>query len=238
MPFHIIRNDITKMQVDAIVNAANRSLLGGGGVDGAIHKAAGPGLLAECKMLGGVKTGEAKITGGYRLPCRYVIHTAGPVYRSGNENEAALLASCYLSSLKIAHERNLESIAFPLISAGAYGYPRDQVFRIAADTIRAFLANHDMTVYLVIFDSASMSIGQALFYDIRRYIDDNYAEQHANLRAPENMPEVYGDAMPDGASSGYEPERGGFFYDQGFTTISAFPDEYEGCLFQRELEDL
>ena len=176
VPFEIVRNDITKMKVDAIVNAANASLLGGGGVDGAIHRAAGPELLAECKALGGCETGRAKITKGYRLPCRYVIHTVGPVWRGGQHKERELLISCYAASLRLAVEHACESVAFPLISAGAYGYPKEEALRIAADTIRDFLLNHDLTVYLVIYDSASFSIGEKLHAHIQAYIDDAYID--------------------------------------------------------------
>lgn len=182
MPFLLIRQDITKMQVDAIVNAANTSLLGGGGVDGAIHRAAGPRLLAKCMTLGGCKTGDAKITPGYNLSAKHIIHTVGPVYHDGQRGEPILLASCYSTSLRLAKEAGCETVAFPLISAGVYGYPRADAIRIAAETIRAFLTEHDdaMTVYLVIFDRDSMDAGRAQFPDIASYIDDRYADDHAD----------------------------------------------------------
>ena len=178
MPFEIVRNDITKMKVDAIVNAANRTLLGGGGVDGAIHRAAGPELLAECRTLNGCETGQAKITKGYRLPAKYVIHTVGPVWYGGDNHEREKLSSCYSNALALAAERDVETIAFPMISAGAYGYPKDEAMEVAVETISQFLLHHDMTVYLVVFGREEFFTGKKLFRDIQEYIDDTYADSH------------------------------------------------------------
>lgn len=156
----VIKGDITKMEVDAIVNAANSSLLGGGGVDGAIHRAAGPGLLKECREIGGCPTGEARITKGYNLPARHVVHTVGPVYGQSPEKQEMLLASCYASSLKLASDHGCKTIAFPNISTGVYGYPKHEAARIAAGAVEHFLEKDGTIeeVTFVCFDEENYSI--------------------------------------------------------------------------------
>jgi O-acetyl-ADP-ribose deacetylase (regulator of RNase III) len=146
----LIEGDLTALDVDAIVNAAKESLLGGGGVDGAIHAAAGPELLAECRTLGGCPTGEARITGGYRLRAKFVIHTVGPVWRGGLDDEARLLASCYSASLALAEQQQLKTVAFPCISTGVYGYPHEPAAEIAVRTIRAWLEQHELPRHVLL----------------------------------------------------------------------------------------
>ncbi|MGO1073039.1 O-acetyl-ADP-ribose deacetylase [Lysobacter sp. CA199] len=162
MRLSAIQGDITTLTVDAIVNAANSSLLGGGGVDGAIHRAAGPELVSECRLLGGCKTGQAKLTGGYRLPAKYIIHTVGPVWRGGGEGEPDLLASCYRRSLEIAAERGLTSIAFPCISTGIFGYPLEAAARIAIATARAHAAPELREVTFCCFSANDLAVYQRL----------------------------------------------------------------------------
>lgn len=161
MNLKVIKGDITRLDVEAIVNAANSTLLGGGGVDGAIHRAAGPDLLEECRLLNGCPTGEAKITKGYKLPARFVIHTVGPVWKGGNNNEPALLASCYRRSLEVAMGMGLRSVAFPNISTGVYGYPKAEAASIAIDTVKEFFRTHpllDLDVTFVCFDNDNLEL--------------------------------------------------------------------------------
>ena len=166
MALTIISRDITTLHVDAIVNAANGSLLGGGGVDGAIHRAAGPELLAECRGLHGCMTGEAKITKGYRLPSRFVIHTVGPIWCGGQNGEQEALTSCYRHSLELAKKIGCASVAFPLISAGIYGYPKDEALRVAVETIQAFLAENDMQVQIALFGWENWQMARRLYPEL------------------------------------------------------------------------
>ena len=177
MPFQIVHNDITKMHTDAIVNAANTHLLMGGGVCGAIFNGAGPDKLErECRKLAPCPVGSAVVTGGYALPARCVIHAVGPIWQGGGQGEAELLAGAYKSALRLAREKGCGSVAFPLISSGIYGYPKREALQVAVDTIREFLAEEELDVYLVVFDRRAVELGEALYEGLRHFIDRYFEE--------------------------------------------------------------
>lgn len=223
MPFRIIQNDITTMKVDAIVNAANKTLLGGGGVDGAIHRCAGPELLKECRTLHGCETGEAKITKGYRLPASYVIHTVGPIYVDGKHNERQLLTLAYRNSLHLAKKHHLHSIAFPLISSGIYGYPKEEAIEVAISTIKEFLETDDMDVTLVIFDKKDIPIGKAYVHEIKEYIDEHYiASCHKKDKRNLNLPVLEERCL-------FEMEEGAFL-QKPICSTTAYEKSLEDCI--------
>lgn len=177
MPLQIVREDITKMRVDAIVNTTNEEMIGYSGVDLAVHTMAGEELDAECASLAPLGLGQAKISGGYQLPSKYVIHTSGPVWHGGLQGESIILRSCYMESLKLAVKHGCRTVAFPLISAGVYCYPKDQVLKFAIQTITEFLFEHELTVYICVYDRESYTFSQKLFEDIKAFIDDDYVEE-------------------------------------------------------------
>ena len=177
MPLQIIRQDITKMKVDAIVNTTNEEMVGYSGVDFAVHEGAGPELDKECAKIAPLGLGTAKITKGYNLDAKYIIHTSGPIWRGGLDGESIILKSCYLESLKLAVEHGCTSLAFPLISSGVYGYPKDQVLKFAIQVITEFLFDHELMVYLCVFDRTSYEFSQKLFTEINDFIDDEYVEE-------------------------------------------------------------
>ncbi len=181
MPLKIIRQDITKIKCDAIVNPTDPYYSHGGGVDAALHEAAGTELYHACTAKGVLSVGHATVTPAFALPCKYVIHTVGPVWMGGRVGEEALLRSCYLECLDLALKNNCRSVAFPLIASGTFGFPKDRVLRIAMDVIGAFLFRNEMLVYLVVFDKTAYSISEKLFSDITSLIDDTYSECHAPL---------------------------------------------------------
>lgn len=194
MPLKIIRQDITKIECDAIVNPSNEYLTPGGGTDAAIHEAAGAKLLEACQKLGGIEIGEAKITPAFDLPCKYVIHTAGPIWRDGNYNEEALLEACYRNALAIAADKKCNSVAFPLISSGTFGYPKEQVLKVAMRVIGDFLFDNEMLVYIVVYDKTSYTISEKLFSDVTSYIDDAYTAEPPMLMSMPMQVSMLGDA--------------------------------------------
>lgn len=193
MPFEIVRNDIVKMQADAIVNTANPYPEIGSGVDTAIHTAAGPELLQARKLIGNIARGDAAITPAFGMQAKYVIHTVGPVWEGGNVAEAECLRSCYRKSLELAQENGCESIAFPLLATGNYGFPKDQALQIAVSTISNFLLKHDMMVYLVVFHEKAYALSEKLFKDVQSYIDEHYVAEKLEEEYAKNLP--YGELL-------------------------------------------
>ena len=182
MPLHIVKKDITKMKADAIVNTTNSEMTGYSGVDLAVHQGAGPLLELECAKIAPLGLGTAKITKGYNLDARYIIHTSGPIWHGGLLGESIILKSCYLESLKLAVEYGCASVAFPLISSGAYGYPKDQVLKFAVQVITEFLFEHELMVYLCVFDKKSYEFSQKLFDEINEFIGDDNTEEETSYK--------------------------------------------------------
>ncbi|MDR4887316.1 macro domain-containing protein [Fredinandcohnia sp. QZ13] len=209
MPLEIVRNDITQMKVDAVVNAANTELKMGGGVCGAIFRAAGAEeLQAACDEIGSCLVGHAVITDAFNLPAKYIIHTPGPIWQGGSKDEANLLQSSYYHSLELARLHKCESIAFPLISTGIYGYPKEEALQIAVSTISSFLMEHDMLVYLVVFDKASFGVSKKLFTSIHQYIDEHYVEEfESTFRRVRNIEFNHAEPLLDAQEELYEIEE-------------------------------
>lgn len=227
MPFTIIRNDITKMKVDAIVNAANTALKMGGGVCGAIFKGAGSSDLQKaCDKLAPIKTGEAVITPGFGLYAKHIIHTAGPVYKDGKHGEEELLSACYTNSLKIAVENGCLNIAFPLISSGIYGYPKAEALRVATSAIQGFLKIHDLEVYLVVYDKDAFEVSKELLGDIEAYIDEKYITvDYQDLRRQSRLSEVVEEAVKMAESAIPEPDLVEEFKEIGIEGLVGNLDE-------------
>ena len=236
MPFAIVRNDITRMKADAIVNTANPRPVIGGGTDSALHAKAGPQLLEARKEIGDLPVGEAAVTPGFGLAAKYVIHVSGPVWQDGKSGEETLLRQCYDRALSLAEERECASVAFPLLAAGTYGFPRDRALRVAESAFRDFLADHEMMIWLVVFDRKSFQVSEALFRSVESYLDETYVEEklekeygdggrrrrlfhHLNRReereslsedassVPLQAPTVYGSALNQSPSAGMDAEK-------------------------------
>ena len=205
MPLTVVRDDITRLHADAIVNAANASLQMGGGVCGAIFNAAGADRLqAACDILAPIRTGEVVITNGFALPAKYIIHAAGPVYRDGQQGEEVLLRACYTNALDLAQEHGCESIAFPLISSGIYGYPKDQALAVATSAIGQWLLDNDMDVSLVVFDKTAFSLSQELLGEIKAFIDQNYVDGH-EVRSKRRLSESVAFSFDEAAAPRMRP---------------------------------
>lgn len=240
MPLHIIRQDITTMQVDAIVNTTNEEMVGYSGIDFLVHQKAGPGLDELCRKLAPLELGFAKITPGFDMPCKYIIHTSGPVWEGGRYGERAVLRSCYLEPLRLAKDNGCETVAFPLISSGAYGYPKDQVLRHAVEVISEYLQYEELTVFLCVWDPASYEFSRSLYADISRFIDSQMEdfrpkpkatksrlfrqrrEFQEKMAAPyEAMREVMPCPAPVGSLADFLEEMDAGFAETLFTLIDA-----------------
>lgn len=206
MPLHVVRDDIVTMKVDAILNPSDERLSGSGGLDRRIHQMAGPKLDAKCRRLGGCLPGQAKLTKGYHLPCKYIIHTAGPRWQGGDQGEAAVLSACYRNALTLANQRRCQSVALPLISTGLFGYPKEQALRLAVESIRAFLMEAELEVFLVVFHREAYAISKTLFSAIDAYIDDHYAQRfQEDVRTRQQRAMAEADFCPTAAAPLYAP---------------------------------
>ena len=225
MPLHIIRQDITKINCDAIVNPTNTTLTPGGGVDLSIHNTAGSLLADRCKELKTLSVGEAVITPAYDLPCKFVIHTVGPIWKGGHNNEKSLLESCYENSLALAKQHNCETLAFPLISSGTNNFPKNQVLSVAVNAISNFLFENEMTVFIVVYDNESFTISENLFDNVKEYIDDNYVDYNHYRKL--NCARSYNSKLSDRKISAYD------LYSKPILTTS-----HTASSFKEDLEDM
>ncbi len=244
MPLEIIRNDITQMKVDAIVNAANIQLQMGGGVCGAIFRAAGAEeLQAACDEIGSLPVGNAVITDAYKLPSKYIIHTPGPIWQGGSRNEAKLLQASYYHSLELAKLHQCESIAFPLISTGIYGFPKEEALQIAVSTISSFLMEHEMLVYLVVFDEASFGVSKKLFTSIHQYIDEHYVDEFETTFSRFRNMELYSaEPIQDVREDVYETEESQQVHSHLVNLVNQLEESFSERLLrlidEREMTDV